>query len=125
MGASLEAILGPDQRGVNPGESGSLLSREKQHKVGTNRERFSHFGKSTAESIGKGNDSINPQMGSSCPHPTPTHGHPVQLLPPRTLFPHPKSSSAHTAVFGFLFVMKEFKELGYQKADGFPGLESP
>lgn len=120
------AILSPVQSRVNPGESGPPLSGEKKHKVGTKREQFSCFGKRTAESTGGRNDSINPQMDSSCPHPTPAYGHTALLPATDPLRPQPTSRrSTHTTMFGFLLTMKEFKELGYQKADGFPGLASP
>lgn len=45
--------------------------------------------------------------------------------PLKPFFHQPISRNSHTTMFGFLFIMKKFKELGYQKADGFPGLESP
>lgn len=50
----MEEILGPAQREariLGPGASVALLSREKKHKVGRKRERFTHFRKLTSQPV--------------------------------------------------------------------------
>lgn len=129
----VEEILGPAQREVNPRESWGIRSpppRREETQSGEEEREMSHFRNQPLTGLeARRMSALGPAWTLHVPTPPPltdtqTHRHGT-VTHHGPVSHQPSSRSIHTTMFGFIFIMKKFRELGYQKADGFPGLESP